>query len=240
MQEIHLDTIDSTNTYAKKHAATLSKTEMTCITAEEQTAGRGRYQRKWVSPRGVNIYATFCFRLPSKTLHLGSIAQVMACSFATLLLHEGFHPKIKWPNDLYLNGKKLSGILCETLFSANEVEVFLGIGINVNMAAEIAASIDQPATSLMIETGKKWDKGDVLKKLQKQFTQDLHKFKSQGFAPFHAQFEKLLAFKGETVRCFDGQTTWTGICQSITDDGQLILLMPDKTLHVVISGDILV
>lgn len=238
MNHIHLETIDSTNTYAKKHADSFPRDQLICISAEEQTAGRGRYQRKWHSPKGGNIYATFYFRLPINALHLISLAQVMAYSFAALLLQEGLHPKIKWPNDIQLNGKKVSGVLCETLFHQDDVEIFLGIGVNVNVDAQQLAAIDQPATSLKIETGKSWDKEALLKKLQKQFSGDLEKFKKGGFTPFHSAFENLLALKGETVRCFDGKKEWVGICHSLTNDGQLNIYLPDKSIHTVISGEI--
>lgn len=238
MHKIHFDKIDSTNTYAKQHSASFPKGEITCITAEEQTAGYGRYQRKWISPRGVNICATFYFQLPSNTPHLMSLAQVMAYSLATVLSHEGLHPKIKWPNDIQLNRKKLSGVLCETQFNRDSVDLFLGIGINVNLDAEMAAQIDQPATSLLIETGKKWDRDALLKKLQKQWIHDLEIFKKQGFAPFHDSFEKWLAYKGEKIRCFDGKNMWEGICHSLTNEGQLNLLLPNKTIHLITSGDI--
>ncbi len=238
MHQIHLETIDSTNTYAKKHFETFPPDQITCITAEEQTAGRGRYQRKWVSPRGVNIYATFYFRLPIDTLHLISLAQVMAYSLTAVLLREGLSPKIKWPNDIQLSGKKVSGILCETVFQKEWVDLFLGIGINVNLDKKSAAQIDQPATSLRIETGGEWSREILLSKLQKQFTADLQKFKKKGFAPFHSAVESLLAFKGETIRCFDGKKVWTGICHSLTNDGQLNLYLPDKTMHTILSGDI--
>lgn len=236
--DIHLDVIDSTNTYAKKNCATFAPDQITCITAEEQTAGRGRFQRNWVSPRGVNLYSTFYFQLPANTLHLISLAQVMTYSFAAVLLKEGLHPKIKWPNDVLLSGKKVSGVLCETSFHHQTVEFFLGIGINVNLEADAAARIDQPATSLKIETNRTWDKKALLKKLQKQFAEDLAKFKKEGFTPFHSQFENLLAYKGETVRCFDGKKEWIGICHSLTNDGQLNLYLPDKTIHAVLSGDL--
>ena len=236
--EIHLDSVDSTNSYAKKHGASFDPNKITCVAAEEQTAGRGRYQRTWVSPRGVNLYATFYFRLPVNTLHLVSLAQLMAHSFAEILIREGLHPKIKWPNDIQLRGKKVSGILCETVFHQDFVEMVLGIGVNVNMEADALAKIDQPATSLMNETKGLWDKKSLLKKLGKQFAGDLERFKKEGFKPFHGPFEKLLAYKGETVRCFDGKKEWVGICHSLTHDGQLNLVLSDKSIHTVLSGDI--
>ncbi|HEX2583409.1 MAG TPA: biotin--[acetyl-CoA-carboxylase] ligase [Chlamydiales bacterium] len=239
MHEIRLQTIDSTQTYAKAHAAEFPKDQMTCVSAEEQTAGRGRYNRIWVSPKGVNLYVTFYFRWPITTKDLTSLAQVMACSFAELLLKEGLYPLIKWPNDVQLSGKKVSGILSETAFQGDEVDLFLGIGINVNMGIDLLSKIDQPATSLQIETGKTWDRWDTLKKLQMQFSHDLELFKQKGFAPFHPLFEKLLAYRGQTIHCFDGKKEWVGICHSLSADGQLNILLPDQTLHKCISGDIL-
>lgn len=238
MHEIHLETIDSTNTYAKQHAASFPQDQITCITAEEQTAGKGRYQRKWVSPRGTNLLATFYFRLPSNTLHLSSLAQVMAYSFSSVLIEKHLYPKIKWPNDIQLNGKKLSGILCETAFHNSDVEIFLGIGINVNMDQKSALQIDQPATSLRIETGKVWDRKTLLTQLQDKFESDLETFKEKGFEPFHSAFENLLAYKGQTIKVFDGKKEWTGVCHSLTNDGQLNLYMPDHSIHTITAGDI--
>jgi BirA family biotin operon repressor/biotin-[acetyl-CoA-carboxylase] ligase len=238
MHEIHLISVDSTNTYAKKHCASFPASQITCITADEQTAGRGRYQRTWISPPHLNIYATFYFQLPLNTLHLISLSQVMASTFASLLIREGLHPKIKWPNDIQLSGKKLSGILCETQFTKTHVDLFAGIGINVNLDKKSADQIDQPATSLLIETGKTWNRTALLTKLQKEFVKDLEIFKSKGFTPFHDAFENLLAFRGETIRCFDGKNVWTGICHSVTNDGQLNLYLPDKTIQTISSGDI--
>jgi len=239
MNEIHLETIDSTNTYAKMHSAEFPLRQITCITAEEQTAGRGRFRRAWVSPKGVNLYATFYFRVPAGQRDLVSLAQVMACSLAAILLEEGLHPKIKWPNDIQLSEKKLSGILCETAFYEKEVEVFLGVGVNVNMGNELLGKVDQPATSLKEETRREWDRMLLLRKLQKQFTHDLELFRQQGFAPFHPLLEKLLAYKGQEVRCFDGQKEWVGICHSITPDGQLNILLADNSLHKLVSGELL-
>lgn len=186
MRWIHLECIDSTNTYAKQHCAAWPKEEITCISAESQTAGRGRELKPWVSPAGVNLYATFYFRLPSATPDLTHLAQLMAYSCAAILEKHGLHPTFKWPNDILLRGKKVSGILCETEFHKEEVDLFLGIGLNVNW--EKIENVDQPATSLFLETGKKWDKEALLKELQMEFAHDLAIFRVNGFAPFHKKF----------------------------------------------------
>lgn len=238
MNTIHLESVDSTNTYARQHAKSFDPAKITCITADYQTAGRGRFQRHWISPKGENLLATFYFRLPSHSLHLISLAQVMAASIASVLLHEDLHPKIKWPNDVQLSGKKLAGVLCETTFSGGGIDVFLGAGINVNMSKEHLSKIDQPATSLFVETGRHWEIKALLQHLQRQFESDLSKFKKEGFAPFHHFFENLLSLKGHEVRCFDGKKVWVGICHSLTMDGQLNLYLPDKTIHTVSSGEV--
>lgn len=242
--EIHLDSIDSTNEYAKQNYLSFQPHQITCITAEEQTSGRGRRQRTWVSPKGVNIYATFYFQIPSHTPQLTTLAQVMAFSFATVLLNEGLTPKVKWPNDILLNGKKISGVLCETIFEKHEVSIFLGIGINVNMEIERLLQIDQPATSLKVETNKNWDRKELLKKLTIQFEKNLELFKKEGFAPFRAKIEKILAYKGEVVQYTDGQKKWVGICDSLSLDGGLNLLVKNSKnsspiLYTLLSGDLI-
>ena len=235
---IRLNSVNSTNTYAKQYAKTFARDTITCIVADEQTAGRGRFQRSWLSPPGVNLYTTFFFRLNKDALHLSSLAQVMAASLASVLLKDGLHPKIKWPNDVLLGNKKLSGVLCETVFHGDEVEVILGVGVNVNMPEQELAQVGQPATSLKVHTGHSWDRAALLAKLQTQFAHDLELFQAKGFAPFHAMFENLLAYKGDTVRVFDGKETWEGVCHSLTMDGQLNLWMPDHTMRAVRAGDL--
>lgn len=237
MHNIRLQSINSTQSYAKTHAAEFPKDQITCVSAEEQTAGRGRFHRRWVSPKG-NLYATFYFRLPSQTRDLISLAQVMACSASEVLRKKGLHPKIKWPNDILLSGKKVGGILCETQFMGGDVEIFLGIGINVNMDAPLLAEIDQPATSLKVETGRDWDRGKLLQALQVQWIEDLGRFNKGGFVSFRDFLESVLAYKGETVRCFDGKKEWVGLCHSLGVDGQLNLLLEDGTIHRVVSGEV--
>lgn len=237
MIEIHFDSIDSTNTYAKKHFLEFAEDKVTCILAEEQTAGRGRFNRSWHSPRSVNLYATFVFRLISP-MHLGSIGQVMALSLAQVLLQEGLHPQVKWPNDVLLGGKKIAGILVETETLKNGVALFLGIGINVNQSADELKKIEKPATSLKAETNHDWDRASLFKKLSGQFISDLDKFKKGGFEPFHHRYENLMAFKGKTIHCFDGKKEWIGICHSLSNDGQLNLLLLDHTIQTISAGDL--
>lgn len=177
IKEIYLDIVDSTNTYAKIHGASFAPNEVTCIIAEEQTGGKGQFQKKWNSPPRVNLYVTFYFHLPNPTQNLSSLAILMAKSIKTVLDREGFHATLKWPNDVQVSGKKIGGALCETIFHPKHIEIILGFGLNINMEDRELAAIDQPATSLKNETNRTWDKKEILKKIQTQFLHDLEQFR---------------------------------------------------------------
>lgn len=237
MHEIRLKITASTNTYAKENKDSFPKDRITCISAEEQTSGRGRYQRSWISPKG-NVFATFYFCLPRFTPDIISLNQVMAVSIAHILAQKALSASIKWPNDVQIRGKKIAGVLTETLFGEEDVEIFLGVGINVNMPKEEAERIDQPATSLAIETQNLHDPFAILAQLQETFTENLKTFREKGFSPFHSDFERLMTRKGEKLLCFDGKKLWEGICQGIANDGQLLLLLHDQTVEKILSGDI--
>jgi len=236
MNTIHLTHVDSTNTYAKKNAEHFPKGEITCIVAEEQSAGRGREQKKWLSPKGVNLYLTFFFELSAHLPHLTAIGQMLAVSLARVILAHDVSPKLKWPNDIYLSGKKMAGILCETEFHGSAVDLFLGIGINVNM--DDFSHIDQPATSLLKETNKTWDKTLLLEELQRQLTQDLEQFRKGGFLPFLDFFNERLAFKGQKVLCQQGAKTWEGICSRVNGSGQLEVELESGEIKTFSSGEI--
>ncbi|MBN1914302.1 MAG: biotin--[acetyl-CoA-carboxylase] ligase [Parachlamydiales bacterium] len=235
---IFLDSIPSTNLWAKQHYQTFASQKITIVCAEEQTKGIGRCQRCWISPKGAGIYATFYFQLPKKTAHLSTLGLVLCYSLATVLIQEQFSPKIKWPNDVLLQGKKIAGILCETLFTEDHIDIFLGIGINISTPKKILKAIDQPATSLYEETHKTWDKNQILQSLAQEWSRNLELFQKKGFYPFHAPYENLLAYKGKTITCYDGQTNYTGIFHSVNSDGALNLLLPDHTMKTFLAGDI--
>jgi BirA family biotin operon repressor/biotin-[acetyl-CoA-carboxylase] ligase len=237
---IRFDTIDSTHTWGKKNISTIDPDALTCITALEQTASLGRrHQRRWVSPKGCNILATFCFFLPKTNIFTSNLGQVFSLSAASFLEKEGFFPEIKWPNDVRVQGKKIMGILCEALQAEDRIGIVLSFGLNVNMPEEILRHIDQPATSLAILSGTLWDLDAVLKELLDQFISDLTILKAQGFSCFRDRYEQLLAYKGQTIRCFDGTKFLEGICHAILPDGRLELLLTEGSTVHLSAGELL-
>jgi BirA family transcriptional regulator, biotin operon repressor / biotin---[acetyl-CoA-carboxylase] ligase len=212
---------------------TLDLDALTCVSALEQTAGIGRYERPWLSPKGLNIHATLCFTLPEHCPCIANLGQLLSLSAAAFLEKQGFSPEIKWPNDIRVQGRKIAGILCETFPMHNRIGIILSIGFNVNMSDELLGTISQPATSLLQLSGHEWNISEVLDLLLQQFVLDIDLLYTQGFPAFRDKYEELLAFKKQTIRCFDGRKTIEGICQGVLADGRLELLMPSgEKMHL--------
>ncbi len=162
---IHFNTIDSTNTWASAHMATFDPKKITLITADEQTGGKGQYGRKWVSPAYLNIYASFCLFIEEHRPPLFFTA-LMSEAVEQLLSGYGVMAKIKQPNDLLVNERKIAGILTQTTPLSPFTGVIIGLGLNVNMPLAMLEKIDQPSTSLLVETGKEKIIGEVINNLK--------------------------------------------------------------------------
>jgi BirA family transcriptional regulator, biotin operon repressor / biotin---[acetyl-CoA-carboxylase] ligase len=131
--------------------------------AEEQTEGRGRLGRQWLSPPGVSVLCSVLLEPPVETQRLPELSLVAgeACAEAIATV-TGLEPTIKLPNDILLSDRKAAGILAE----AHDGRVVLGIGINVNVPArELPAEVDRQATSLLVETGAAVDRAELLVEL---------------------------------------------------------------------------
>lgn len=235
----HFPTIDSTNNWGKEHAHELPHDKITLVTADTQSAGRGRFKRKWESPSGQNIYATFCFFVDPQANNIGNIPQVLAISAAALLKKMGFNPKLKWPNDVLISDKKIAGILAETTV-VGKMCMVLGIGLNVNMPRDILYKIDRPATSLMVETGRSFDKEQVLKLLQDEFSKNLQIFFSKGFSVFIEKYREYMPKDpNKILRFHDNRMIWEGTLHDINQDGSLCLKLANGELKTFIAGEIL-
>ena len=165
MKLIQLQTVDSTNDYAKREIKTFLQDEVTLIVANAQTHGRGQFDRKWISPKG-NLIATFVYFLSDYPKDLITLPVTMAMKMKNLLKTYGVNSSIKWPNDLYVDKKKIGGILCETVQVENKVAVIIGIGLNVNMEEEVLKTIPTDATSMQVILGRPLSLQDLLVQLQ--------------------------------------------------------------------------
>ena len=112
------------------------------------------------------MYVTFAFHLYNEPIE--HLAQLLSNIVADVLKKYGLDPTIKMPNDVLIHGKKIAGVLCETMSKGKEIAVALGLGLNVNIPQEALINVGQPATSLLAETGKKHDIDALLKAIASQ------------------------------------------------------------------------
>ncbi|MBE8168678.1 MAG: biotin--[acetyl-CoA-carboxylase] ligase, partial [Shewanella sp.] len=140
----YFDEIDSTNSFILKHGDELASGDV-CI-AEYQSAGRGRRGRTWISPYASHLYCSLYWNFPKGMAQVMGLSLVVGCSLATVLDNMGLTDvAVKWPNDVYLQNRKLAGILVEMSGQADgECQVVIGTGVNLSMPASQAELIDQP------------------------------------------------------------------------------------------------
>ena len=244
MDFLYLEEIDSTNKYAKEGVNDIK--DMTVVYTFRQTAGRGRLQRKWSYMGEDNIYASIVLKPSSEYKDVYSnLTQLLCVVLAEVFEEYGVEPKIKWPNDIRINGKKISGILAEGV-GVNDKEkgyllqgLVLGFGVNLNTSNEILDKIDQPATSLNIETGKYIDKEKFLKNVIDKFCLYYNNFIEEGFLLIREDYLRRAEFlnKEVAVKVFD--KTYEGIAEDVTSDGALKLRDKNNKEHILLIGDIL-
>lgn len=181
------DELDSTNTFLRERArADDSLGEGTVIAAREQLAGRGRGARTWAAARGENLTFSILLRPDADAVKRASLSMAAALAVADVLAECGVVATLKWPNDVLVAGRKICGILVE---SVAEGPVVIGIGLNVNMKAETAARIEQPATSLGIEAGRGFELEPVLDSLLAYFSARCEAWRDGGFAALRADWD---------------------------------------------------
>ena len=180
------DTISSTNDYLLRKEKNKNKDIKICI-AEEQTKGRGRRGKSWISPKFKNIYFSLNSFLKKEDLSGLSIA--VALSVSKVLTKINVMSLIKWPNDLLVGNKKICGILIETAKVGELTKVVIGIGINVNM--EYSELIDQEWTSIKLEKKQLVDRNSIITDMINQLCITLNKFEQEEFDYFLKRFTSL-------------------------------------------------
>ena len=230
--------LDSTNEFLRQHCSTLA--DYSVIWANEQTHGRGRFTRVWNSVPGQDL--TFSILLPLTPLEhklRHNITQIAALSVAQLLEVYGLKPSVKWPNDVLVQGKKISGILCEVVESNKNVYGILGIGLNVNSMEESLAFVDIPATSLRCELRQKVIRLELLKKLLEIIINCFNVLCQSGFTQNRLELKKRLAFINEQIVFTDvKKESYSGRIIDLNDDGTLLFECEKRGIISLNSGEI--
>jgi len=234
------ETVDSTQKIAQKLAYEGAE-EGTIVLAEEQVGGRGRMNRSWHSPKYKGIWMSVLLRpkipvmqAPQLTL-LAAVAVVQAIEEVT-----GIEAQIKWPNDVLINGKKVTGILTELQADSDRVHsLIVGIGINVNQQVEdYPEELRQTATSLFIEKKENWNRAvliqEILLKMEKLYSIYLE----NGFYPIKLLWESYAVTIGTMITASTLTGKLAGKALGITDDGVLLLEDDKGVTHRIYSADI--
>ena len=234
----YFDSIGSTNNEALAWA-TNDAEDLSLVIADEQTAGRGRLDRKWFTPRGTALAFSLILR-PSaeEKLYLNRMAGLAALAVADALRTRGLVAQVKWPNDVLLNGHKVAGILVESVWSGEEVDcLVIGIGINVLKGAVPPAELLQfPATSLEEALGPLVAREEILYDILAGIIALRPHLRSDSFI---ASWEKVLAFRGEQVQVEEGNGNMiTGKLLGLEPDGSLRLSDDQGNSTTVRFGDV--
>jgi BirA family biotin operon repressor/biotin-[acetyl-CoA-carboxylase] ligase len=227
------DTISSTNDYLLRKEKNKNKDIKICI-AEEQTKGRGRRGKSWISPKFKNIYFSLNSYLKKEDLSGLSIA--VALSVSKVLTKINVMSLIKWPNDLLVGNKKICGILIETAKVGELTKVVIGIGINVNM--EYSELIDQEWTSIKLEKKQSVDRNSIITEMINQLCITLNKFEQEEFDYFLNKFTSLDLLKDKQFTLKD-KPNETFIGKGIDNKGLLIAQnLKDQRIVKFSSGEV--
>ena len=212
--------IDSTNVWLQKNAEFLPLN--TVIVAAQQSQGKGRFDRTWISPPGKNLYFSILTRPHTQTINWPQATQIAGIELAQMLSSWGFELQVKWPNDLLHNHHKICGILAEKWNSPSGGALILGIGININITASELQSIAKPATSLREICGHRLNREYILKCLLQRLEKAWEKYESQALQPWLDTWRKMTNFVGSPARLVQNDTAQEGVIQGIADDGSLL------------------
>ena len=229
------DDIDSTSEEAKRRARR-GETSAVWIAARQQNAGKGRLGRSWVSPVG-NLFCTLLFPEPGG---LNVAARIpFAAALAVRDTCEAVTPnlasRLKWPNDVRVRGRKVSGILTETGDTNGVVWVALGMGINLRQAPD---NIEQPATSLVREGAPDGLSPDHLLDHLKQSVSARIDQARQDFAGLLNVWFDVAEGRGQTVQAGPANDRVEGVFESLAEDGGLVLRLPDGAQRIIRAGDV--
>ena len=220
-----------------KQKARQGAAEGTVIMANEQTAGRGRLSRTWLSPKGnlaISIILKPAMDILAQLIMIASVAVVRAIKKSTNMKAE-----IKWPNDVLIGGKKVCGILIENEVLQDQVHfAIVGIGINIKIDPSAIPELSDIATNLSHESGREIDTNELAIILFNEFEQLYVKAKAG--VSIYREWQQYMGTLGKLIQVKAGETVEKGQAEAVTEQGDLILRRPDGSITNITIGDVTV
>ncbi len=194
------------------------------LVAEAQTAGRGRRGNTWLSPFGSNLYFSMYWSLQRGLQAAMGLSLVIGVVVAELLeQHYGIDVQLKWPNDIYIAGKKVGGILVELAGQSHaNCDVVIGLGLNMYLASAQREQILQPVTALADHTAAIIDRNLLIPLLQQRLIDELQLFEADGFSTYVERFNQRDCYRHQRVQ-ISGAQPLVGVCRGVDSQGALLL-----------------
>jgi BirA family biotin operon repressor/biotin-[acetyl-CoA-carboxylase] ligase len=240
------DRLASTNQMMRERFfAGAGMTDGAIVAAREQTAGRGRQDRKWISAAGQNLCFSLFIATDAELSAVPSLTMAAALAVNDLLRGMDIRSAPKWPNDVMVEDRKICGILAERLERADAAApmaapargMVVGIGLNVNMSSEDARAIDRPVTSILIESGRAADIGRMLTALCDPLAYWIGEWEKGGFAALREPWMEKAGPVGRPLTVHDGDIRKSGILAGFGRHGEL-LLETANGIETIWSGDV--
>ncbi|MDP2841491.1 MAG: biotin--[acetyl-CoA-carboxylase] ligase [Candidatus Methanoperedens sp.] len=227
---------ESTNILARDMAGSVD--EGTVIIAESQTGGRGRMGRKWISPEG-GIWLSVVLKPRMQPLHAPRITLLAGVAVAKTIRNFGLSAKIKWPNDVLINGKKVCGILTEIGAEMDSIQyIVVGIGIDANVDTEtFPEEFRDSSTSLKNELGYDINRVEFVQKLLIELESLYLKFQKEGFTSIIEEWRMMSATIGQWVKITTQSRIMYGEAVGVDSDGALILETGEGRLEKIVAGN---
>jgi BirA family biotin operon repressor/biotin-[acetyl-CoA-carboxylase] ligase len=235
--EVH-SLIDSTNDYLMRRLPNQVTTGQVCL-AEYQSAGRGRRGRQWISPFGSQIYLSMYWYLEQGLSAAMGLSLVTALAVSDAVkVHSGVQVQLKWPNDIYLDGVKLAGILIDLEGQALEPShCVIGIGLNLLMPEASGKLIEQKWTDLQSHSEVKIDRNGLSAELIIALRKRLKQHQQVGLTPMLDEWHTHDAFLGKRVKLITGERVTHGICRGVNNQGALLLEV-DGQVKPIYGGEV--
>jgi BirA family biotin operon repressor/biotin-[acetyl-CoA-carboxylase] ligase len=236
---LHFAEIDSTNLEARRRAEA-GAAHGACLVAEYQSAGRGRLDRRWSAPAGSCLLFSLLLRPRLGLSEVFSLTNLMAVALCRAVEELcGLHPAIKWPNDVFLDGRKLAGILTEFTCRAERLDhVVVGVGLNVNLSAEQLAQLPAPAASLLAASGQEWDRALLLAAILREASRLYTQLLAGGREELTAEYNRRCWLQGRRVEVRQGDQVLAGLVLGVASDGALILEPEPGQTILIRHGDV--
>ncbi|MXZ48352.1 MAG: biotin--[acetyl-CoA-carboxylase] ligase [Candidatus Dadabacteria bacterium] len=234
--------LGSTNDVLRELVAEGSDADGTVVVSDSQTGGRGRLGRKWVSPGGMNLYLSALFR-PEVSPKISSVFTFLAsCALVEVFSAYGVDAEIKWPNDILVGGKKISGVLTELGTSGGAIDyLVIGIGVNLNLPEEFIRSemedISEKTTSLSILLGEEVNREKFCAELINALDRFYGEFRRRGTGAIVDTWIEMWGFLGKEVSVDVSGEVVSGVVERVDANGFLYLRTDEGDLRKVITGD---